>query len=79
MVLQEPDLNKMNLQIRFQESFVPNTHLLIPVSLGSGLRDIIRKCADWICSVRDFPGNEVCFESFQIDPKTWPVRVYWCV
>lgn len=72
MVLQEPDLNKMNLQICFQESFVPNTHLLIPVPLGSALRDTLCKGADWICSVRNFPGNKVCFESFQIDPKTRP-------
>lgn len=73
MVLQNPDLDKMSLQICFQESFVSNTHLLIPVPLGSALRDILRNWADWICSVRNFPGNEVCFESFQIDPKTRPI------
>lgn len=58
-------LNKMTTQSDCQKSFVSNSYLLIPVHPGSG---IIGKGGNFICSIRNFPGNEVGFESIQINP-----------
>lgn len=72
--VQELDLNKMNPQSDCQEPFVSNLYLLIPVPLGSVLRGIARKGRKGICFVRNFPSNEVRFESFQVDPKRRSVQ-----
>lgn len=74
MEVQEAGLDKTTTQSYCQKSFASNSGLLIPAHPGNALRGINGKEGNWICSIRNFPGNEVGFESIQIAPKTRRVQ-----